>query len=384
MIKKIAVITGTRAEFGILRPLLEKIQQSDILKLELMVTGMHLLEYYGASIKEIRESNFEIAAIVEMYDKSKEDLTYHGKALAKGIDGFAEVLSKNKCDVLVVFGDRLEPLAATLAASTLKIPIAHIHGGDKTDSGHIDESIRHSITRFAHIHFPATKGHAKRLIRMGEIPDRVFTVGALGLDSIADSVFPKKEIVKKIRLSLHKPIIVCIFNPVHLEENTIGEQMHEVLEAIEELSAQTVIIYPNNDQGSQAIIDEIQKYRRLPFIRVYKNLRHLEYLSLLRCADVLIGNSSSGIIESPTLKLPTLNIGSRNLGRECADNVIFVKAKKSEVIKATKTALYDKEFKRGIERCVNPYGDGNASAKIKKVLEEIELNEELLIKRITY
>ena len=170
MSKKIGVVTGTRAEYGILKPLLIKIKESKDLELNLIVTGLHLLKKYGLTIKEIEKEGFKIDGIVEMYDDDKEDITYHGKALAKGIAGFASLLSKIKPDILVVLGDRLEPLAATLAAATLRIPIAHIHGGDKTDSGHIDENIRHSITRFANIHFTATKEHTKRLIKMGEEP----------------------------------------------------------------------------------------------------------------------------------------------------------------------------------------------------------------------
>lgn len=385
MVRKIAVVTGTRAEYGILKPLLRKIEKSSDLELNLIVTGLHLLKKYGLTIKEIEKDGFEIAGIVEMYDDDEEDITYHGKALAKGIAGFTSLLSKLKPDIVVVLGDRLEPLAATLAVATLRIPIAHIHGGDKTDSGHIDESIRHSITRFANIHFTATTEHTKRLIKMGEEPWRVFEVGALGLDSIVNQEPISKEILsKKLGIDFNKKIIIVVFHPVHLEKELAGIQMHEILDAIKELKMQTVIIYPNNDAGSRDIIKEIEKCRDIPFIKIFPNLFHLDYISLLKYADVLVGNSSSGIIEAPSLKLPVVNIGSRNLGREHADNVIFVDVKKDDIIKAIKVALYDKKFKEIVEQCANPYGDGKAAERIVKVLSEINIDKRLLQKRITY
>jgi len=385
MSKKIGVVTGTRAEYGILKPLLIKIKESKDLELNLIVTGLHLLKKYGLTIKEIEKEGFKIDGIVEMYDDDKEDITYHGKALAKGIAGFASLLSKIKPDILVVLGDRLEPLAATLAAATLRIPIAHIHGGDKTDSGHIDENIRHSITRFANIHFTATKEHTKRLIKMGEEPWRIFQVGALGLDSVINQkTISKEDLAKKIGLHLDDKIIVCVFHPVHLEQELAGKQMHEILEAIKELKMQTVIIYPNNDAGSQDIIEEIEKCKGLPFIKIFPNLPHSDYVNLLKCADVLIGNSSSGIIEAPSLKLPVVNIGLRNVGREHAENVIFVDVKRDEIISAIKKALYDKKFKEKVKQCINPYGDGKASERIVKILSEIKIDRKLLQKKITY
>lgn len=385
MVRKIAVVTGTRAEYGILKSLLEKIVESGDLELNLIITGLHLLKKYGLTIKEIEKDRFEIDDIVEMYGDDEEDITYYGKALAKGVTGFTSTLSKIRPAILVVLGDRLEPLAATLAAATLRIPIAHIHGGDKTDSGHIDESIRHAITRFANIHFTATKEHTKRLIKMGEEPWRIFEVGALSLDSIINQEpLPKENLAKKIGINPDDNIIVCVFHPVHLEKELAGKQMHEILDAIRELGIQTVIIYPNNDAGSQDIIEEIEKYRGMPFIKIFPNLSHLDYISLLKYADVLIGNSSSGIIEAPSLKLPVVNIGSRNVGREHADNVIFVDAKKDEIIAAIEEASYDKEFEEKVRRCKNPYGDGKASERIVKVLREIKTDKKLFQKKIIY
>jgi GDP/UDP-N,N'-diacetylbacillosamine 2-epimerase (hydrolysing) len=385
MVRKIAVVTGTRAEYGILKPLLKKIVESGNLELNLIVTGLHLMKKYGLTIKEIERNSFEIGDIVEMYSDNEDDITYYGKALAKGVAGFTSTLSKIKPDILVILGDRLEPLAATLAVATLRIPIAHIHGGDKTDSGHIDENVRHSITRFANLHFTATKEHTKRLIKMGEEPWRIFEVGALGLDSVINQQpIPKGTFAKKVGIRPDDKIIVCVFHPVHLEKEIAGKQMYEILDAIRGLGIQTVIIYPNNDAGSQDIIEEIEKCRSLPFIKIFPSLSHLEYISLLKYADVLIGNSSSGIIEAPSLKLPVVNIGSRNVGREHADNIIFVDAKREDIIKAIEIALYNGEFWERVKQCVNPYGDGKASERTVKVLSEIEIDMKLLQKKITY
>lgn len=385
MKRKIAVVTGTRAEYGILKPLLEKIRNSSSLELNLIVTGMHLLKKYGLTIDEIRKDSFEIDAVVQMYADDESDPAYYGKALGCGIEGFAEVLLRVKPDILIVIGDRLEALAATLAAATLRIAIAHIHGGDKTDSGHIDESIRHATTRFAHLHFPATEEHAKRLIKMGEEPWRIYRVGALGLDSIINQQpISKEELANRLGINPSEPIIACVFHPVHLEKDTAGLQMREILEALKELKIQTVIIYPNNDAGSQDIIAEINKNRNLPFIKAFPTLPHMEYVSLLKHVNILIGNSSSGIIEAPSIRLPVVNIGSRNVGREHDDNVIFVDTNKEQIIGAIKRGLYDAALKEKVKQCKNPYGDGKAAGRIIKVLRRIKINKELLLKRITY
>jgi GDP/UDP-N,N'-diacetylbacillosamine 2-epimerase (hydrolysing) len=385
MMTKVAVVTGTRAEYGTLKPLLDEIKASEGCELKLVVTGMHLLQKYGSTINDIKEDGFKIDAEIRMYEESESDDTYFGKALARGTDGFTNVLLQMNPHILVVLGDRLEPLAATLAAATLRIPIAHIHSGDKTDSGHIDESIRHSITRFAHIHFAPTDGCADRLIKMGEEPWRIRKVGALNLDAIVNQQpIPKEELSAKLGLNPRDPIIVCIFHSIHLEKETAGWQMREILEALKELKVQTVTIYPNNDAGSEDIITEIEKQGGSSFIKIFPTLSHTEYISLLKHAAVLIGNSSSGIIEAPSLKLPVVNIGSRNVGREHAENVIFVDTVKNEILKAIETALRDEKFRQKVRQCENPWGDGKATEKIVRVLSGIEIDTKLMQKKITY
>lgn len=384
-VRKIAVVTGARSEYGILKPLLKKIQAADNFDLKLIVTGMHLLKKHGLTINDIKKDGFKIDNKISMYSGGVRDVKYYGKALAQGIKGFTLVLSKMKPDILIVLGDRLEPLAAVLAAATLSIPIAHIHGGDKSDSGHIDESIRHSITRFAHIHFSSTEEAKKRLIKMGEERMRVFRVGALGLDSLLSLPKIKKSVLfKKFQLDIKQKFILCIFHPVHSEYEDAGRQMREILNALKQLKIQSIIIYPNNDKGSQDIIKEINKCDRPSFIKIYPNLNQEDYFDLLKQADVLIGNSSSGIIEAPAIKLPVVNIGSRNTGREHGKNVIFIDSKKNDIVNAITRAFTDKIFFKTVKQSKNPYGRGGVSEKIIKVLSKIEINQKLLKKKIIY
>ena len=255
MKRKIAVITGTRAEYGILKPLLEKIKKSPQLDLNLLVTGMHLLKKYGITVNEIEKDGFTKVYRIPMYVENESIMDYHANSLSSGIEGFATLFLRIKPDFLVVFGDRLEPLAAVLAASTLRIPIAHIHGGDKSVSGHIDENIRNAISQFAHIHFPATNNHSRRLVKMGQQPWRVNWVGALGLDSVVrKKLIPKKELFDRLKIKPAKKTAVCIFHPVQLEIGSLGIQMNSILKTLRDFDLQTVIIYPNNDAGSEEII----------------------------------------------------------------------------------------------------------------------------------
>lgn len=384
MKRKIAVITGTRSEYGILKPLLEKIKKSPQLKLNLLVTGMHLLKKYGMTVNEIKKDGFTKVYKIPMYVENESKMGYHANSLSSGIEGFATLFLRIKPDFLVVFGDRLEPLAAVLAASTLRIPIAHIHGGDKSDSGHIDENIRNAISQFAHIHFPATNNHSRRLVKMGQQPWRVNRVGALGLDSVVrKKLIPKKELFDRLKIKPAKKTAVCIFHPVQLEIGSLGIQMNSILKTLRDFDLQTVIIYPNNDAGSEEIISVIKKYEREKNFKIFTNLSHLEYLSIVKHSDVLIGNSSSGIIEAPSLGTPVINVGTRNVGREHAKNVIFVNAKVGEIKKSLKKSLYDVGFRQKAKRELNPYGNGNASDKILRRLIKIKIDKRLMKKIIT-
>ena len=383
-LKRICVVTGTRSEYGILRLLLKRILKSEKLELLLIVTGMHLLKKFGNTISQIIEDKIPISKEIPMYIENDDNEVNLGKAVGNVIKTFTEVFFELKPDLLLILGDRYEPFAAVIAASTLSIPIAHIHGGDNVFRGQIDEQIRHAITKFAHIHFPATQKSAKRIELMGEEKWRIHMVGSPSIDMIyQEKLLNKIEICKKFNLDSKKPLILCIQHPYVFESKQTGEQMRNTLNALKEMGLQTIIIYPNNDPGFELIIKEIETSRKYNNFKIYKNLDRTDYLSLLKNSNLLIGNSSSGIIETPIFKLPTINIGDRNRGRETAENVINVPSNYRKIKEAVKLALSD-DFKKSSEKVKNPYGDGNASERIVKILENLKIDKNLLIKKLTY
>ncbi len=384
--RKIAVLTGTRAEYGILRPLLRAIENHPNLDLALIVTGMHLSEEFGYTIEEIKRDGFKIDAKIEMLHK-EDTRSAMAKSIGECIKKITEVLDRIKPDFLVLLGDRAEMLAGAVAASYTGVPIAHLHGGEV--SGSIDDSVRHAITKLAHLHFPATRKSAKRIIKMGEEPSRVFVVGALALDTILNEKLPSRvELSKKYDLDLSKPILLVVQHPVVTEADEAAYQIKETLDALVELNHQinhqTILIYPNADAGGRRMIKMIKKYRKYPFLKCFKSIPFNDYLGLMSIASVMVGNSSSGIIEAPSFHLPVVNIGTRQAGRERSVNVIDVGYNKEEILRAIKKALYDKKFLMKVRRCKNPYGDGKAAQRIVKVLAKIKITPSLLQKRIVY
>jgi GDP/UDP-N,N'-diacetylbacillosamine 2-epimerase (hydrolysing) len=274
-------------------------------------------------------------------------------------------------------------LAGVVAATYVGIPIAHIHGGEV--SGNVDEPVRHAITKLAHIHLAATKESAERIIRMGEEPWRVFVVGAPGLDSALTTELPKsKELSKKYNLDLSSPLVLVVQHSVVGEAEDAPGQIRETLDALVELGFQTVLVYPNADAGGRRMIKVISRYENYPFIKTFKSIPHEEYLGLMKIAKVMVGNSSSGIIEAPSFGLPTVNIGTRQRGRQRAENTIEVGYDNQEIKKAIQKALFDRKFRERVKHSKNPYGDGKAGKRIAKILSEIEINRELLEKRMTY
>lgn len=383
--RNICVITGARSEYGLLKPLLARIEQSTRLELMFLVTGMHLLPEFGLTINEIKKDGFCIHARIPMYAGDSKQPDYYTDALALGVKNFAQSFIKDGPDILVVLGDRPEPLAAVLSASFLNIPIAHIQGGDRTEASDLDEYIRHAITRFSHIHFSATAKAKTRLLKNGEEPWRIHNVGGLGVDSLlAEPRATKAEFFKKFNLSISEKLIVCLFHPIHLRPSVAGREMKHVLESLKEMRMQSIVIFPNNDAGNQKIIAQIQKYAKFPFIQAFPSLPHADYVNLLWHADVLVGNSSGGIIETPTLKIPFVNVGDRQKARERSTNVIDVEARTHEITKAIKKSLYDQTFISRVKKCKSPYGKGGASKKIVALLESVKLNSALLEKKITY
>lgn len=379
--RKILYISGTRADYGLMRETLAQIKKNQKLKIEIVVTGMHLMPEFGRTINEIKKDRFKIHETKAIYEEdNKESMAYF---LGKFLQLLIRKIKRIKPDIILLLGDRAEMLAGAIAGAYLGIPVAHIHGGEVTFT--IDEMNRQAITKLSHIHFPATKKAAERIIKMGEDNFRVFVVGAPGLDSILkEKLMSPKEVAKRYHLNLSKPIILVLQHSVTTEIEKTPKQIKETMEAIKELRFQSIVIYPNADAGGRKMINIIEKYRKYPFIKIYKNIPHKDYLSLMKISSVMIGNSSSGIIEAPSFHLPVVNIGSRQEGRERTNNIIDVRHKKEEIKKAIKFAIYNKKFRKKVKTCKNPYGDGKTGKRIAEILGKIRINKKLLQKQITY
>lgn len=380
--RKIAVIASSRATYGYKKKIIQLIQNSPKLELQLIVTGMHLLKEYGHSVREIEEDGCPIVAKVEM-SVGGDTPSAWSKSLGVEIINLAQIFSMINPDILLVTGDRAEMFAAAVTAAYMNIPVAHIQAGDV--SGHIDGSIRHAITKISHIHFPSCADSAKRVEKMGEESWRIFNVGAPQLDSIIHgSGLSREKLNDKLSIELDKTTILIIQHPVLSEIDKACSQMKETMEAISELKLQTIVIYPNVDAGGLEIIKAINEYENLPFLNIYRNLEREIFISLLKEVDVLVGNSSCGILEAPSFKLPVVNIGTRQEGRMQASNIINVAYRKEEIARGIKKALFDTTFRKKLGRCINFYGDGSSSEKIVKVLKNIKLDKKLLNKKITY
>ncbi|NQE54223.1 UDP-N-acetylglucosamine 2-epimerase [ANME-1 cluster archaeon GoMg3.2] len=381
MKRKILYITGTRADYGLMKSALKAIEEHPKLELEIVAAGMHLMPKFGMTINEIKKDGFKIHEIDATYETdNKESMT---NFIGKFIQLLTKKVKEIKPDIILLLGDRGEMLAGAIVGAYLTIPMAHIHGGDITST--VDEPIRHAITKLVPIHFPATEKSAERIIKMGEDPAKVFVVGAPGLDTLLNEKLVEQEVLsEKYTLKLSKPILLVVQHPVTTEVDDAPDHIHETLEAIVELKYQTILIYPNADAGGRKMIEVIKKYEKYPFIRTFKSIPHNEYLSLMKIASVMVGNSSSGIIEAPSFGLPVVNIGSRQEGRERAEKVIDVDYDKEEIKTAIKKALYDEDFKEKVKKCKNPYGDGKASIRIADILSKIKMDKNLLQKRLTY
>lgn len=388
MKRKIAVVTGARAEYGYLRSLIRKIEENRKLELLLYVTGMHLLKEYGSTIQEIKKDRFRIKRIVDMDMKTDSTELDMAKSIGKGIIGFADMFKKDDPDILVVFGDRIEPFTATIAATSMNIPIVHIGGGE-VGLGDVDDNLRHSITKLAHLHFTSSEQSKERILKLGEEAWRVFQVGALSLDIILnEKLLHREKLCRKYKFP-DKPLILVSYHPVTTEWGVAKNQMRQVVEAVATVANEEnmgiVVIYPNYYPGGFQIIQVIKNFiQKNKNICVFENLPHFEYVSLMAASSVLVGNSSSGVIEAPSLGIPYVCIGTRQQGREKAKNVIDVGYGKNEIIEGIKRALFDKGFLDLVKKCENPYGDGKTSERIVKILSEIEIDKNLLQKRITY
>jgi len=380
--KKICVITGSRAEYGILKNLIYKLKKSKKIKLQLVVTGMHLSLKHGLTYKEIVEDGFKITRKIKILKNSDSERDV-SNFTSDGIKKFSQVFNKIKPNLILVLGDRFEVFAGVIAAMFARIPIGHIHGGETTE-GAIDEAIRHSITKMSHLHFVSTGEYKKRVEQLGEFPKNVYLTGGMGVDTIKKTKLLKKNILeKKINFNFGKKNILVNFHPVTLEKNTSKVQIKEILSALKILKNTKIIFsMPNADHDSKVIFREIKNFvRKNKNSKSYKSLGSLNYLSCLKIVDVILGNSSSGLLEAPTLRVPTINIGDRQKGRTKANSVIDCKPKKKKILKKLKKILDNNLFLRPND-FKNPYGNGGASEKIVNILEKIDYNS--LLKKKFY
>lgn len=380
--KKICVVTGTRAEYGLLYWLMKEIESDKDLELQLIVTGMHLSPEFGLTYKEI-EKEFKINKKIEMLLSSDTSIGI-SKSMGLAQISFAEAYEELKPDMVIVLGDRYEIFSATTAAMIAKIPISHLHGGETTE-GAFDESIRHSITKMSHLHFTATEEYKNRVIQLGEHPNRVFNVGGMGIENIKRlKLLSKEEFEKSIDFRLNKKNILVTFHPVTLENSTAKEQFQELLDAIDELEDTNIIFTKaNSDTNGRVINQMIDEYvaknshKSIGFI----SLGQLRYLSALQFVDAVVGNSSSGLLEAPSFNIATINIGDRQKGRIRANSVIDCKPICND-IKSAFSKIYTKEFRLIINNSDNPYNNGETSKEITRVLKKIDLND--LIKKQFY
>jgi UDP-hydrolysing UDP-N-acetyl-D-glucosamine 2-epimerase len=379
MNRKILYITGTRADYGLMRSVLFEMERNPKIDLEIAVTGMHLMEEFGMTVRDIEKDGFKIHKIKDVFKEDNKQSMVN--FIGDFINDLLDLILKINPDIILLLGDRGEMLAGAIVGAYLSIPTAHLHGGEITST--VDEYARHAITKLVNIHLPATKKSAERILKMGENPENVFLVGAPGLDNINnEKLTATDEIARNYNLNQSEPIILIVQHPVSLESENSSKQVQATMDAILDLKIQTIVIYPNADAGGKEIIKSISKYDNYPFIQTFKSIPSEDYLSLMQIANVIVGNSSSGIIESSSFKLPAVNIGSRQKGREKALNVIDVDYNKHEIKKAILKAIYDEEFIDIIHNSENPYGDGKTSQKVVKILLDIKLNQELLEKKL--
>ncbi|WP_107931164.1 UDP-N-acetylglucosamine 2-epimerase [Campylobacter concisus] len=372
--RKICVVTSTRAEYGLLYWLLKEIEADSELELQIIATGMHLSPEFGLTYKEI-EKEFKIDKKIEILSSSHTSLDICAE-MARVYEKFAPALAELKPDILVLLGDRYEIFGVAGVASIMQIPIAHIHGGETTQ-GAFDEAFRHSITKMSHIHFAATNEYANRIIQLGEDPGRVFNVGGPGIENIKKlNLLNKDEFEKSINFKLAKKNILITFHPATLENSSAREQFNELLKALDELDDTNFIFTKANSDTDGDIINKmIDEYvkQNSQKAAAFVSLGQLRYLSAIKFVDIVLGNSSSGLLEVPSFKKATINIGDRQKGRARASSVIDVRPVKEEILAAIKRA-YSKEFEQTLKDTINPYDGGNPSKKMVKILKEIKLD----------
>lgn len=381
--KRIGVVTGARSEYGLLRWVMQEITDSPVLDLQLIATGMHLSPEFGLTYRDIEADGFRIDRKVEMLLSSDTPVGVT-KSMGLALCGFADALAELQPDMLLLLGDRYEMLAAATAALMARVPIAHLHGGETTE-GAVDEAIRHAITKMSYLHFVAADEYRQRVIQLGEAPERVYNVGGLGIDNILKlDLLDRPALEAALDFTLGPHNLLVTFHPVTLEEGATEAQMGELLAALEGLDdTHLIFTMPNADTESRLLFGMIHEFvNRHPLTaKAYTSLGQLRYLSCIRHVDGVVGNSSSGLLEVPTFKKGTINIGDRQQGRLRAASVIDCEPARTAIRKALLT-LYSGAFQTGLANVINPYGSGGASTRIVKVLEG--LGHDTLLKKSFY
>ena len=378
--RTIGVVTVARSDYGIYLPILQQLRDDAELGLHLYVTGMHLSGTFGLTVRQIEADGFATGDRIEMLEESDAPESI-ARSIGRGVAGFADAFAAYRPDILLVLGDRFEMFCPVVAALPFNIPIAHIHGGESTE-GAMDESIRHAITKMSHLHFAATEAYAKRLAQMGEQSWRITVSGAPALDHLGRLTLPDRaQLAEQTGIDLGDPYLLVTYHPVTLEHEHTEHQITELLAVLDELAMPVVFTYPNADTSGRIIIDRIEAYAQdRSDAHVATSFDPATYLSLMRHAAAMVGNSSAGIIEAASFKLPVVNIGSRQRGRIRSGNVIDAGYGRDAILDAVRRAL-DDDFRGSLNDLTNPYGDGRAAERIIDKLKSVELNQELLQKR---
>lgn len=381
--RNIAVVTGTRAEYGLLKNIMKEIDDDKELELKIIVTGMHLSDKYGMTINEILSDGFHIDEKCPIL-LDGNDIGKNARELSIAINEFTGAFNRLQPDILLILGDRYEIFAAAATAMLMNIPIAHISGGEITE-GAIDEQIRHSITKMAHIHFPGSEIYGENIKNMGEESWRIFNVGDPGIENIKlTNLMTEEELEASLGVRVDNDTLLVTYHPVTLEVDKVDEQINNLIEALRKFRDKIIVTYPNSDNGGGKIISALEKFAlENENVYTFNSLGSLRYLSVMNYCGVIVGNSSSALVEAPFLKKPVVNIGNRQKGRLMADNIIQSTNKTHDIYQAIIKAK-SKEFKAFIQETKSLYGEGNTSKEIVKILREVRVDEKLLKKKLSW
>jgi GDP/UDP-N,N'-diacetylbacillosamine 2-epimerase (hydrolysing) len=378
MARRIVSITGSRADYGLMEPVHRAIASNDAFELDLIVTGMHLLPEFASSLARVRTDKFGKLHEISM-PLAEDSGAAMARSIAHALLGIADLVGKIRPDILLLQGDRGEMLTGAIAAAHMNVAIVHMSGGDF--SGSIDDSVRNAISKFAHFHLTNCAASTQRLIAMGESAERIVEVGEPGLDLLRTIEFvPLSDLAASLDLPAGKPFLIATLHPVTDEAEQAAAQMRTTLEALEEAGLTAVFTYPNTDHGGRAMRDMLESWRGKSFLRIEPDLGSQRYLSLLRNAAAVVGNSSSGIVDAPSFKVPAVNIGSRQHGRFRANNVVDAPFERGAIVKAIRFVLNDAAFRGRLAHCENPYGDGKTAARVVDILLRLKLDADLIAK----